>query len=169
MKDPHLYDGRFVEERKYDIAQVWESHHEILRLLVLGWNNVRIAEELHITAQTVSNVRNSPMAREHLAKLTGERDQETVEIHRRVQEFAPVALEVLENIIKGNTDASIGLIARTAENALGRAGHGPVHKVLSASHTFTSGEIEAIKERAREAAREQGVIEGEYENVGEKQ
>ncbi len=165
MQNPHLYDKRFVEKREYDIKQLWESHQEVCRLLVLGWNNMQIAEELHITPQTVSNIRNSPMAREHLEKLQNGRDEETTLIHKRVQQFAPVALKLLEDIIEGKReDASVGLQARTAENYLGRAGHGTIQKSVSVSTTLTRNDIEAIKERGRSAAREQGVMVVDYED-----
>ncbi len=165
MENPHLFDRRFVEKREYDIKQLWDSHQEILRLLVLGKNNQQVAEELGITPQTVSNVRNSPLAREHLQTLQNGRDAETTQIHKRVQEFAPVALQLLEEIIRGeHEDASIGLRAREANNALGRAGMGPIQKIASLSTTLSRDDIEAIKERARSAAREQGVMVADYED-----
>ncbi len=165
MENPFLYDKRFVEKREYDIKQLWDSHQEILRLLVLGKNNQQVAEELGITPQTVSNVRNSPLARERLQELQNGRDAETTQIHKRVQQFVPVALKLLEDIIEGKReDASIGLQARTAENYLGRAGHGTIQKIVSHSSTLSRDDIEAIKERARSAAREQGVMVVDYED-----
>jgi hypothetical protein len=36
MEQTAQTDGRRVEERKYTVTQVWDSHREIARLLVLG-------------------------------------------------------------------------------------------------------------------------------------
>jgi plasmid maintenance system antidote protein VapI len=167
MLEPHLYDGRFVPERQYNIQQLWEQHREILRLLVLGWNPSAIAETLDITEQTVSNVRNSPMGRERLEELQGLRDKETIDITERVRRFMPVALDYLESIVRGEEDVTPGLRARTAENYLSRGGYGTVQKVASVHQHISRSEIEELKERARSAAAQQGFLvhEADYAEV----
>ena len=157
-----MVDQRFVEKRKYDIKQLWAKHHEITRQVVLGRTNVEIAEVVGCTPQTVSNVRNSPLAQERIAELGVARDANAVSISQRIEEFAPIALQVLEDIITGQMDgASVALRARAASGHLARAGYGEVQKVHALHAHVNSDDISRIKQRALNAARECGmVIEG---------
>jgi transcriptional regulator with XRE-family HTH domain len=165
---PELKDRRFVEKRQYNVKQLWEAHHEMLRRLALGESNGEVARALGITPQTVSNIRNSPMGREKLNALQEGIDKDMVIISRRIEKFAPVALDLLEGIIEGREEeASIQLRAKSAESYLGRAGYGPVHKVHSLRETLSRSDIERIKERAINAARNAGALAVEYEEVRE--
>lgn len=161
-------DLRRAENPKHwVVSEMWDMHHEIARLILLGRNNVRIAEELKISPQTVSNVRNSPVVQEHLAIMQGARDADTIDLAKEIKNIAPDALMLLKNIVKGENDgvnASIGLRARTAENMLARVGHGVPHKIQSESVSFvlTSKDIADIKARA---AIGENVQEAEFEEA----
>lgn len=164
MRDK-LDDKRFVEHRRYNIKTVWEKHREISRQVILGRSNKEIASDLGITPQTVSNVRNSPLARAELEKLGEARDMDAKSIAQRIEEFAPVALELLENIVKGQVPgASIALRAKVAGDQLGRAGHGEVKRIQSLHAHLSRSDIEKIKARAVENARIAGVIEAEFKD-----
>jgi FixJ family two-component response regulator len=166
MDMPYVRDKRFVEHRQYDVKQLWESHHEMIRRIALGQSNVEVAEALNVTPQTVSNIRNSPLAREKVQEFVKELDKEVVDISKRIQEFAPKALQVLEEIIEGRyEEASLQLRARTAESYMSRAGFGPVHKAHIVSQHLTREDIDRIKVRALEAARLAGTIDVEYTQV----
>ena len=167
LEAPHEVDKRFVEERELNTKALWPAHHEMLRRIALGQGNVSIAEAIGCTPQTVSNVRNSPMGREKLSRLKGEMDAEVISIAQRIEEFAPQALQVLESIITGELEAPIGLVARTAENYMGRAGYGTLHKVHAVHQRLSREEIEGIKERARSAAERAGVIASRGASVQE--
>jgi predicted transcriptional regulator len=145
-------DKRFKDARKYNIKKLWELHANIAQQVSLGKTNIEIADELQITPQTVSNVRNSPIGKQKVELLTAEMDAETVDIGRRIREFAPKALEYLERIIEGREPgASVALRAKYAAQHLGRAGYGEITKVHSLNATVTREDIEAIKSRALEA------------------
>lgn len=157
-------DDRFLarrEERRYNIKVLWERHQEILRRVVVGQTNGQIAQELGCVPQTVSNVRNSPLAQAEITRLSAARDEDTMEIARRIEEFVPTALQLVEDLVAGRIpEASISLRARHAEKYLGRAGYGEVHKVHSLTrHMISRSEIEEIKERAMSAAQRAGVID----------
>lgn len=142
------------ERQHWVVSKMWDLHHEIARMIMLGWKNVEIADKLGITSQTVSNVRNSPVVQEHVAVLQAARDADTVDISKEIKEIVPEAMELLKDIIRGDNDgrtASISLRAREANNMLARVGHGVPHKVQSesVSMTLTSKDIEEIKRRAR--------------------
>jgi hypothetical protein len=164
-----LRDGRKVQDgasRQYEVKEIWFQHQEIIRLIVLGYGNIEIAEITGYTPQTISNIRNSPVVRERVAELQGELDYRTLDIMERVRQFEPVALEHLELIIRGKVPGvSAGLRARTCENYLSRAGHGTVQKISSVSASLTREDIEALKERAKQAALDHGAMEVEYSKV----
>jgi predicted transcriptional regulator len=147
-------DKRFKDARKYNIKKLWELHQRIADDVALGKANVEIAENLGITPQTVSNVRNSPIGKEKVEILSAAMDAETVDIGRRIREFAPKALEYLERIIEGREPgASVALRAKYAAQHLARAGYGEITKVHSLNATVSKEDIENIKQRALEAKR----------------
>lgn len=158
MEDKHLYDKRFVEKRTYNIKSLWQNHDQMLRLVALGHSNEDIAVTCGVTPQTVSNVRNSPIAKGRLANMRNALDQEAIDIGARIQEFAPTALAVLEDVIAGKIEAPIAVRAKYASAHLGRAGFGEVHKVASINTHLSRADIEAIKERALSAAVDAGLI-----------
>ena len=142
-------DKRFKDARKYNIKKLWSLHAQITEQVALGKTNVEIAQALDITPQTISNVRNSPIGKEKVEILTAAMDAETVDIGRRIREFAPKALEYLERIIEGREPgASVALRAKIASNHLARAGYGEITKVHSLNATVTKDDIEEIKSRA---------------------
>jgi hypothetical protein len=155
-----LRDGRKVEERVYEVKEIWYQHHEIIRLIVLGYGNVEISNLTGYTPQTISNIRNSPIVRERISELQGELDSRTLNIVERVREFEPIALAHLELIIQGKVEGvSPALRAKTCENYLSRGGHGTVQKIASVSGTLTREDIEDLKRKAKEAALQQGAME----------
>lgn len=159
-------DQRFVEKRQYDIKELWAKHHEITRQVVLGRTNVDIAESIGCTPQTVSNVRNSPLAKAKIEEMSEQRDAEAISIAQRIEEFAPVALDLLEQIISGNIpEASIALRAKVASSHMSRAGYGEVHKAHILSQHLTREDIERIKTRAVTAAQNAGVLDAVYERL----
>lgn len=154
------------ERRVYEVKEIWDKHLEIINLIVLGYGNIEIAEITGYTAQTVSNIRNSPIVRERIEELQGRVEHRVVDIATRIREFAVVPLEHLEEIIKGNVQGvSAALRAKTCENALSRAGHGTIQKVASMSGSLSREDIEELKQRAKNAALEHGAMEVEYSKV----
>ncbi len=154
----HLYDRRFVEKRSYNVKSIWERHQMMLRMVALGHSNNAVAEATGVTPQTVSNLRNSPIAQGQLVQLRNALDSEAIDIGARIQEFAPKALEVLEKVITGELESPIAVRAKYASAHLGRAGFGEVHKVASINTHLSRSDIEEIKQRALSAAMDAGLI-----------
>ena len=143
--------------RTFEVGKMWEIHHEITRLIFLGYKNEEIAERLGITPATVSYTRNSRVVKDKLELMKGARDAETIDLSIEIREKAPKALKLLENIINGEGQigeyASPSLKAKTAENWLDRAGF-PAQKAGNNMHIhahFTAGEIDELKKRALES------------------
>ncbi len=154
-------DARFTRavHRRYEIKELWAKHREISRQVMLGATNVAIADAIGCTPQTVSNVRNSPLGKAEIARLAAERDVDAISISQRIEEFAPVALTLIEQIVRGEVpEASIALRAKLASTHLARAGYGEVHKVQALHAHLTRDEIEAIKERALTSAKRVGML-----------
>ncbi len=93
----------------YKIKKMWESHHEISRLLLLGYNNQKIAKAIGITPQTVSNVRNDPIMKRKLALMSMARDKDAVEVADRMTALAPIAMEVFEEVMNKALDDPEGI------------------------------------------------------------
>ena len=154
--------------RTFVVSEMWDLHHEIARLVVLGWKNVDIAKKLRCSPQQVSNVRNSPVVIEHMNVLRKSRDADVIDIAKDIRDLAPIALRNLKSVIEsGELDgekASLVLRVKESNNMLDRAGYSAPKKVLGlhAHRHLTDDEIEDIKERAKV---DEHIVEGEFEEV----
>ena len=150
--------------KTFRISTLWDSHREICRRLALGEKATDIAQALGVTPAMISYTRNSKAAKDQIAILRGAMDADTIDLGIRIQKFAPIALQLLEDIIEGNgdgKDASITIRAHHADKYLDRAGYSPIKKVATIGTLLTREDIEAIKERSRKSALEAGIIEAE--------
>ncbi len=136
-------------DRQYTLKEIQDSHREIARLLVTGMKHVDIAEMLGVTPAMVSYTANSPVVKRQLENLRAARDIDAVEVANRIQALAPVALDVLEDLMEASADETRRKIA---ESMLDRAGHGAVRNVRleSLSMHLSMADIVEIKNRAKE-------------------
>jgi hypothetical protein len=142
--------------RTFEVSRMWEVHHEITRLILLGYKNSEIAVKLRVSPIMVSYTRNSRVVKDRLEEMKGARDLDAINLSKEIKEKAPQALKLLENIINGEGQegeyASVNLRAKTAENWLDRAGYqsqkSGVDMHLHAH--FNAREIEELKRRAVE-------------------
>jgi hypothetical protein len=134
------------------VNELWELHHEVIRLLLLGFKNKDIAQTMGISAVQVSNIRNSPVVQRRLAELHDIRDAEAFDARKEIDAALPESFQLLRSIIRGTDegrDASINLRARTAENMIDRA----VPKKTQHEHVhghLTAEDIKEIKRRAED-------------------
>lgn len=150
------------EVKTFRVSNMWEIHHEIARRLSLGESNASIAEALSVSPAMVSYTKNSKPIKDKVDIMRGAMDADTVDLGIRIQQIAPKALTLLEDIIDGkHTEASVALRARVADKHLDRAGYSPVKKLAVATQHLTAEDIEAIKERSRKSAIAAGVIDAE--------
>ena len=151
------------EDRKtFEVNEMWEMHHEIVRLLVMGMKNVEICKLLGVSQPMVSYVRNSKVVKDKLAIMRAARDADTIDVARHIQEVCPKALDLLEDIIDDHGEThSIALAAKTAESWVDRAGHAAVRniKVAAIVGHFTAEEIADLKRAATEEAEVAGMID----------
>lgn len=144
MGRPATDDGR-----KYAIQTMWDAHREILRLAVTGMKQVDIAATLGVTPVMVSYTLNSPIAKREMENLRAARDLDAVDVAKRIQEVAPIALQTLETLLCEGND---GMKFKTAVDLLDRAGHAAVRtlRTESLSVHLTKDDIDEIKNRAKE-------------------
>ena len=164
---PREPDARKQDSRTFEVNEMWELHHEIVRMLTLGHNNAFIARALGVSPQMVSYTRNSKVVQNQLAIMRGARDAETLDISKRIRENAPKALELLEHIIEDHGETySMALAAKTAESMLDRGGYAAPKKFEGLVAHFTKEEIEQLKSEAVDEGLKSGtVVDGEFEEV----
>ena len=183
MADPvELYpvgqvDGRRAapgERKTYVAKNLWQRHHEILNLHVLGAKGTEIARRLNITPQSVSNVINSPLAQQKIAAMRAVRDTEVLDVRKEVQDLLPAAMDTYREVLmKKDSDPKLKVqVANTIVMDL--AGHAAPKKVAGVvAHVMTTPEIEELKKRGLEAGKALGcivdgeVVEDENSGVGE--
>lgn len=135
-------------QRKYQIEQIWDTHHEIMRLLLIGMKEVDIARHLGVSPVMVSYTKNSAIVQRQMSLLQAARDAKSVDIGAEIKKLLPKAVRVLEECMDSELP-NIKLSA--AKDALDRGGHGAVRKIdVRETHHFSTDEIREIRERAKE-------------------
>lgn len=136
--------------RKYQIMELWDRHHAILRMLALGATPKQIAETLGCTTATVGNVVHGELGKRQLEIMRGAADKTTVDIMEDIRRLAPIAVARLEELlVDKSTDPR--LVAGISHDILDRAGHA-APKVITGQFThahLTKEDIEELKERAK--------------------
>ncbi len=152
-------DARRVGERKgHVIVEMWESHHEIARRLLLGQKGTDIARDLNCSAQTISNVRNSPVVKDKLAIMSAARDAGSIDLAREIADLAPLALQRVKEALETGQVMGRELngisILKEANQLLDREIGKPTQRVDTRNihGHFTMDDIERIKARAKELA-----------------
>lgn len=153
------------ERRVWQVQEMWDVHHEIARRLLLGQKNVSIAEDLGVSAQMISLVRQSPVVKERLSIMRAARDDKIIDMAKYIKEKAPEALQLLDKVIAGEEidgkKPSLEMRVREANGWIDRAGYKAPQRVEGAfmhGH-YTADEIEELKRESAERAAK--VIEAE--------
>ena len=151
-------------KKGFEPTQMWAIYEDITRRIFLGQKSVAIANDLDITPQMVSYVRNSEMVQEKLAIMQLAADKDAVSVQNRIKELAPKALELLEDAISegkiGTETIPAQLRLGHAEKLLDRAGYAAPKETrnLNLHGHFTTEDIENIKERAIDRAVEAAIV-----------
>jgi DNA-binding CsgD family transcriptional regulator len=154
-------DGRIKPEvRKVMPAdELYDRHHQVVRMIVLGMKNTEIAESLNITPMSVSQIRTSPLIRMQIRKLHAEADEQTVDVRKEINAYAPKCLEIIQDILEDeNVSANVRLSG--AFKCLGLGGIvEPKNINVRALHgVVDANTLSMIKERA-EILRSGGMLE----------
>jgi len=145
-------------QRKYQIQNIWESHHEILRRLLLGQPSKAIAAELNISEAMVSYTKNSTLVQRQLSIMQGARDAEVLDCAVQIKRRVGRALEVLDETL--NNENFPALRYKAAEAVLDREAP-KVSRFEGVTARLSREDISRLTARAVTVAREAGlVIEG---------
>lgn len=148
----------------YNLQKLNQKHLEIIRLLAVGMKDHEIADELDCSKAMVKYTKESPVAQRKIELLKGKRDSSAVDIRKRIQAMAPIALDKYQEILE-KEEVSESVRSKVAADVLDRAGYNPVNKTLDVGK-YTEDKIEDLKRRARE----NGMVieeteEAEYEEI----
>jgi hypothetical protein len=133
--------------RQYQIEQMWDVHHEIVRLALIGMKHVDIASHLGVSPVTVSYTLRSPIVKDQLDNMRAARDIDAIDISQEIKALAPVAVKVLEELLEHELP---NIKLKAAQDVLDRAGFAAVKTIQTANvHAhLTRDDIEDIKKRA---------------------
>ena len=159
--NPERTDGRKStdgKKRGWQVAEMWDKHHEIARRILLGETNVSIAAALECSEQQISNVRNSPVVKDKLTIMRAARDAGTIDLAKEIQDLAPIALarirEALEEGKALGRELSGASILKEANGVLDREIGKPTQTINTRNihGHFTVEDLDRIKARAKELA-----------------
>jgi len=140
------------KERAYKIKNLWGKPKEIIRLFAAGiFTQIEIAQIVGCDAQTVNNILNSELGKEHLSMLDGAADAETVDMLKRYKILAEVSLSIQQEMLLGDY-TSLSLKNKIADKIQDRAGYTPISKNIhmSVSSGLETSDLDRIKARAKE-------------------
>ncbi len=161
MNEPEKRDRRRSPTRSWDIKQLWQRNHEIIRLAFLGWKHKDIAEHLGVTPVTVSNTVNSTLGKDKLNLMTGARDAETIDVAKEISNMAPKALKIYDKILDEESPASLSLQKQTADTGLkdilGYAAPKKFEGKFAHAH-LSADDLDRVKQRGRAAAAAAGIL-----------
>lgn len=149
--------------KQYQVEQMWELHHEVCRLALIGMKQVDIATHLGVSPVMVSYTLRSPIVQRQLNQLKAVRDIDAIDVSKEIQDLAPRAVKVLDELMDSDLP---NIKLKAATDILDRAGHAAVRTLRTENiHAhFTADEISDIKKRAREVGLLTDAI---YENDAE--
>lgn len=112
------HDGRRVamSRKRYQLSELNPIQHEIIRMLAGGMKPAVVAARLGIHPQTVSNVKNTILARAKLQVLHAERDAVFIEQARRINQMAAQAVDLMQVLLAQGD--SLAMSDPTAANKL---------------------------------------------------
>jgi predicted transcriptional regulator len=153
-------DERRVENRSFDIKQLWQRSHEIIGLALQGLKQTEIAKILNVTPATVSNTLNSQLGKEKLSLMREEKDEHYKKVNEEIRKLTIKALDTYHKLFDSpSIDAE--LKKETADTVLmdiaGMRAPTKVDTRTLHAHA-TLEEIQEFKERGIRAAREAGLL-----------
>lgn len=159
--DKRFASAQGEEKSSWQVTDMWELHHAIVRQVFLGRKNTEIAKSLGCTPQQVSNVRNSKVVQDQLKQMQKQANTEVVSIKTQIGSLAEEAVKVLKEVMMSESTPPATRV-NAAKDLLDRGGHAAVQQVNVAHGHFTLADLEAIKERARQIGFQGGpVVEDE--------
>ena len=144
------------------LQNLWNRHHEMIRMSSLGASNKQIAAELGVTPQNVSDVLCSEMAKVRTEVLQVASDSTCVDAKAMLQKEGPACVtfmtQVRDNEVPEVDAVPIALRARAASDLLDRIASTAKVRAISGTiennHYLRGERLITLKENALKAKRE---------------
>ena len=128
-----------------------DMHHEICRMVALGYKPSEIQAALGVSNPTVTKVRNSEIGRSLIRTLRVGRDLSVTDVSQGIRDLEPVALGVLEDALT-QEDVPWSTKANVALKLISElGGHAAPKKIQVAHAILTPDMIDEIKKDAVKA------------------
>lgn len=154
-------DRRRKPQRKYeDIKMLWQRQHEMLGLYLSGMSQKEVADRLGVTPYSVSMAVNSELGQKKISEMREKRDEDYIDVSKKIAELSEKALAVYEEIFDSDT-ISYNLKKSTSDTVLmDLGGHRSPTKIDSRSVNLTASidELEEFKQAGLRAAKESGFL-----------
>lgn len=154
----------------HTITTIQDRTREVARLLLLGLSVGAVADELGLTPEHVTDIKNSAIFRKHLDDLQEKRDASFVEHKRELDRLVGPAIASYEAVLRdGEVDGKAvtpALKIKAAGDVLDRTGYGAVRKaaIHSTNTTLTLDDIDEIRKRAANIKKE-SYVDAEFSEV----
>lgn len=146
---PSMDGRRTLNDKTYNLREVKSIHREAIRMLVNGIKPKVIAKYLGITPQTVSNLRNHPLALKQLKTLEDLKDDKAT-VMPKINEFKPDAIEALGELVNDKDIRSKAVRLAAAKEILDRTDGKAVQKVDVHRRSIIEQHILELKATARD-------------------
>lgn len=146
---PHEVGRRPRDNRQFEITHLWDKHHKMKRLALMGMSYKDIAVECGVARETVTQVMNSALMKRELEVLRTVLDSKAIDVGVKLREMNVQAVKLLADIME-NEEAPIVLRAKIAMDNLSRTGFAPqvnIKGTFDHNH-FTKEDLEQIKRDA---------------------
>lgn len=118
-------------------------HHEIARLLAMGYKQVEVAAMIGTTGAAIWVLLQNPAFQDLLSQYMARRDAEAVSLQSRVEMVAHDAVDKLQELLDKDDELTPAFVLKATTELLDRAGVGPTSK-----HTHEGLNVFEIKNRS---------------------
>lgn len=132
----------------YTLQKMNQLHHEIVRRIVAGQKDHQIAKALNVSKAMVKYTKESPIVKQKLEILMGERDASAIEVRKHIENLAPLALDELQKMMTEDSTSDRTRM-KIAQDVLDRAGFKPANVNVNAQAKLDKNDISKAKERAK--------------------
>lgn len=172
-------NGNGKKNGRHQLQRLQAKHQEVLRLAVIGHLPAEISEMTGMDRSTVDRITQSELGKKVLARMSGERDEDFIDIRKKLESLLPACVEAYEEVLSSKagtvnpiTGEKIPLSPmdkfKVASDLLSRMGFGREQKVDVTKKdvaVLNIKSIKAIEAKKEEIKKTTEIIEAEI--VGE--
>ena len=149
------------------LRELQPKHKQVARLLVQGYDPKAIASQVNLSVARIYQIKSEAIFQAYMNKLEYQAEEKIVDVRREIQNAAPRALQILEQLLGANSE---NVQLNAAKDLLDRAGYKPIDKTahLNLNKLLDEDDLQDIHKRLQEAKNVGVVIDvPESESNGE--